>query len=307
MTMLRHSPARIFAAPRHASGFTLIELVVSVVLSAIVIGFAALFMSTPVDAYFAQSRRSDLVDSSDAITRHLADDLRHALPKSVRIRNAGTRSIVELLLVQEVAFYRPNGSGGMAGPDTELKIGTADNKFAALGTFGFAPQVLPANYHLSVGNLGAGASNAYSLTNVITRNETIALAAGAPGSQEDLVTLTPAFRFTLASPSHRAFLISGPVTYICNSAANARTLRRYSGYAITAGIPTAETSAQLTTPATVNTIVARNVASCALRCNAGSTAPCLDALVVEMGVAATGNAANEVVRVFAQLPVENTP
>ena len=107
MTMSRHTPARIFAAPRHAGGFTLIELVVGIVLSAIVIGFAALFMSTPVDAYFAQSRRSGLVDSSDAITRRLADDLRHALPNSVRIRNAGTRAIVELLVVEKVAFYRP--------------------------------------------------------------------------------------------------------------------------------------------------------------------------------------------------------
>ena len=140
----------------------------------------------------------------------------------------------------------------------------------------------------------------------MTKNQEIELAAGVtPG--EDLVHLTPPFNFAEDSDSKRVFLVSGPVTYICNSAANARTLRRYSGYVVTAGIPTAETSAQLNTPATVNTIVARNVASCALRCNAGSTAPCTDALVVEIGVAATGNAANEVVRVFAQLPVENTP
>lgn len=289
-------------------GFTLVELVVVIVVSAIVVGFAVMFMSAPVDAYYSQSRRSELVESSDAIKRTLSADLRRALPNSVRIRLAGARAIVELLVADEVAFYRTSGT---VGDDTrELDFGSVDTLFASIGQFAQGPSRpfdLPANRHLVVNNLGTAGSSAYQMTNVITPAGTqIRLEdGGTPG--EDRIRLTPGFNFTTPSPTSRIFLVSGPIAYICNSAANARTLRRYENYSITAGIPVSEASPQLNAGGVQNTIVARDVTACNLRCENGTTPPCQTALVVDMSVSRTASGGNEIIRVFAQLPVENTP
>lgn len=294
------------------NGFTLVELVVVIVLSAIVIGFAAMFMTTPMDAYFAQSRRSELTESSDAIARQISVDLRRALPNSVRISNVGTRAIVELLLTDEVVFYRD----GVGAAITELDVGTVDGQFHTLGRFYpgdvYPPaRALAGNFHLAVGNRGLPAPgilgrDAYQLTNVITPNITqITLNSSAiPG--EDSVTLLPAFQFNGGSPSNRIFLVSTPVTYICNSAANARTLRRYQDYAIGANIPASEATARLNVAGVVNTLAARDVTACRARCQIPAM-PCQGGLVLEVTVSRLTNAGNDSMRVLVQAPMDNNP
>ena len=49
---------------KRARGFTLIELVVALVLAAIVTGFVAAFLATPVRAYVAQTRREQMSDAA---------------------------------------------------------------------------------------------------------------------------------------------------------------------------------------------------------------------------------------------------
>jgi len=300
----------------HHSGFTLVELVVALVLTAIVISLAAMFVSTPVDVYFAQSRRSGMSESADAIKRTMTNDLRQALPNSVRIRVAGTRAIVEMLLAESgVTFY--DDSPASAG-SRRLDFTLADGQFDALGKF---PAALPhdgitdltANYHLVIDNSGtSGAGNAYAITNagsrVITPNNVRIklMPPTAPDDPEEHITLAPAYRFRAPlDTSKRMFLVSGPVTYICNTAANTRALRRYAGYPITANIPTSEASAQLA--AGTNSLVGRDVTACTLRCEAGSTAPCNTALVIDISVSVATNGGNETLHVFMQHPLDNPP
>jgi MSHA biogenesis protein MshO len=285
MTRLRQPPSR------SARGFTMIELVVAIVITAIVVGFATMFLSAPVDAYVAQSRRGRLVETADAVSRSMTQDLARALPNSVRIRNAGTRAIVEMLRVESVAFYSSSG----AVPARELDFAAVDAQFATLGRFN--PSLTRG--YLSVTNT----TNPYVVANRAVSTLTN-IATVPSGLSEDLLTLGTGFRFGSESPTKRIFLVSTPVTYLCDSAATVRTLRRFSGYAYAATIPTAATSAQLTTAGAVNTLVAQDVLSCALRCRLITNGQCLTELTIDLSTGQTTASGTEQIRVFAEVPME---
>ena len=93
-------------SPR-AAGFTLVELIVVIVVTAIVASFMVLFLDAPMQSYFAQTRRSDLVDSANRITRAVTADARTALPNSMRVNPA--RTALELLATTGVARYYGQG------------------------------------------------------------------------------------------------------------------------------------------------------------------------------------------------------
>ena len=59
-------------------GFTLIELVVTLTLSMIVVGFVSLFISGPVQGFTDQTRRARLVDAADTALRRMGRDVRRA-------------------------------------------------------------------------------------------------------------------------------------------------------------------------------------------------------------------------------------
>ena len=114
-------------------GFTLIELVIAISLSAIVLAFASMFISAPVDAYAAQSRRAAMVDSADAVLRLMARDVRRALPNSVRVTRDGNVMALELLLTTAATRYRDDDAA-TTGPD-DLDFSAPDNRFTTLGEF----------------------------------------------------------------------------------------------------------------------------------------------------------------------------
>ncbi|MGH7690805.1 MAG: prepilin-type N-terminal cleavage/methylation domain-containing protein, partial [Gemmatimonadaceae bacterium] len=139
-----------------AAGFTLVELVVVIVLTAIVASFMALFLNAPIQSYFAQTRRSDLVDSANRITRAVGADVRTALPNSLRVNPAGTA--LELLSTAGVARYYGKGDKSPPPPPPppsgeELTIGNSATAFGTLDPF--TSQTVPYRpQFLSIGNLG---------------------------------------------------------------------------------------------------------------------------------------------------------
>jgi MSHA biogenesis protein MshO len=300
------------------SGFTLVELVVVIVLSTIVVGFATMFMTTPIDAYFASSRRAELVDTSEAITRRLSADLRSALPNSVRISNVGTRSTIEMMTYSDVAFYRTAaGTTGPSDVDSLLLIGGNDSKFSSIGRLKAAYPGLPRPLTLSQGwriainpqNVPVtNAGNVYATTNnVISQyNNQVKLTFNALEIGEDRVELANAiFKFNSGSASNRMFLVSGAVTYMCNSAA--KTLRRFSNYTPAQAIPANESAAQLVAAGATNVVVANNVASCLARCVVlpGTGPMCQNGIVTETQIART-NAPLEPLKVYLQEQLNNS-
>jgi MSHA biogenesis protein MshO len=252
----RASRARASRRP-HAGGFTLIELVITITVGSIVVAFMALFIVMPMNAYTAQTRRAALVDASDSALRFMARDLRSALPNSVRMTSAGTVNALELLATLDGARYQDNGP--LTNPALVLDLTAPDGAFAT--TVPFTQLTLPwtsTTAYLSIYNVGVPGANAYQMANVITpAGTTITIAPGAAANQ-NLVTLNPAFQFAFGSPGKRVYLVSGPVSYLCDTAAG--TLTRYTGYAIAAAQPVSD--AALMAAGASSALVAANVSGC---------------------------------------------
>ena len=219
-------------------GVTLVELVVTIAVSAAVVGFMAMFIVGPMNAYSAQARRAELVDDADSALRFMARDLRSALPGSVRVTVSGSVTALELLSTVDGARYRD--AGPLTNPAQELDFTAADGAFAT--TVPFTQLSLPwssSSNYLAIYNVGVPGADAYSMSNVITpAGTTISISAGATPN-ENLVTLSPAFKFAYGSPGKRVYLVSGPVSYLCDTGTG--TLTRYSGYSIQASQPVSRT------------------------------------------------------------------
>lgn len=260
-------------------GFTLVEMIVVLTISVVIVGFIATFVSVPVRANMAQSRRSELAASAESVAHWMSQDVRGALPNSVRIGAVGGRPVVEMIDVATVAIYRDAGAEG----DT-LIFTAADNQFDVLGV----PAV--AATHVVVNNLGTAGSNAYLLANVIApANVNVA---------SSTIALTPAFRFVAASPNRRAFLVnpaSAVIRYECDLAA--RTLRRYDSRPIAAGIAAIPAG-------TPSRLIARDVTGCTFTRRAGNTQHG-GMLLMQVTISRVTNGAAETLRVMKQFKVED--
>ena len=276
-------------------GFTLIEMVVTIAVGAVVVAFMAMFIVMPMNAYTAQTRRAGLVDASDSALRFMARDIRSALPNSVRVASSGTVTALELLATADGARYQDNGP--VSNPALALDFTTASGAFAT--TVPFTQLTLPFSsnaYFLSIYNVGVPGANAYQMTNVITpAGTTITVSAGATSNQ-NLVTLSPPFQFAYGSPEKRVYLVSGPVSYLCDTSAG--TLTRYSGYPIASTQPTSAGALS----GAASGLVAANVASCSFTYSAG-TAQRNALATLSLQIAQSG----ESVQLLNEVQVVNAP
>jgi MSHA biogenesis protein MshO len=285
------------ALPASGRGFTLIELVITIAVGSVVVAFMALFIVLPMNAYSAQTRRATLVDSADSSLRFIARDLRSALPNSVRVTTSGSVSALELLATVDGARYRDDGP--LSNPALELDFTAADGAFST--TVPFTQLTLPwssTTAYLSIYNVGVPGANAYEMANVITpAGTTISIAAGSAANQ-NLVTLSPSFKFAYGSPGKRVYLVSGPVSYLCDPTAG--TLTRYSGYTIATAQPSS--SATLTSAGATAALVAAGISSCAFTYSSG-TAQRNALATLTLGISSSG----ETVRLLHEVQVANVP
>jgi MSHA biogenesis protein MshO len=285
-------------APRRQDGFTLIELVVTLVISTIVIGFVALFISGPVQGFADQSRRVRLVDAADAALDRIGRDIRRSLPNSVRTTTAGAVTALEILSTVDGARYRAQPPGIA---EQILDFAVADDSFNVLGGFTqIAKPFSSPSYFLAVYNVGVPGASAYEGANVITpAGTTITIAAdGATG--EDRVLLASPFRFAYASPTQRVFLVDGPVTYLCDTLLG--TLTRYQGYGIETDQSAVDTHGELLAAGATASLMANQVSSCSFAYTAG-TAERAGLVTLQIVVSAQG----ETVSLLSQVHVDNVP
>ena len=231
---------------KRAHGFTLIELVVTITISTIVVVFVAMFVAAPVSAFDAQSRRTKLVEGSLDAWPWMERDLRAALPNSVRVRLNGNYVALEMLNVTDAARF-------MEATSAPFKVAGSVRGVISPATATFN------NVYLSVGNPGFGPDDAYKLSGSMMLAVNLGI-AGLAGD-ENRLTPTPAANFSASalanSPKHWAYVVSGPVTYLCDQTLG--TIRRYDGYSVTA--------VQSATPgnfaaAASNRLVAQGITSC---------------------------------------------
>jgi MSHA biogenesis protein MshO len=289
-------------APGPHRGFTLIELVIAISLTGIVISFIAMFIVAPVRAYNAQARRAELVDAADAVLRLMGRDIRAALPNSVRVTQTGSVFAIEMLNAVDGVQYRNTGS--TVNPAQELDFGSPDNSFATLSKFDNITRGVPLNYRLSIYNVGVPGADAYSSTNVITPATTTVTITDNTPATEDLVTLSSSFQFAYPSPGKRVFLVSGPVTYLCDESAN--TLRRYAGYSTDAIHANRDSAAELNSAGATSSLVANRVSDCQFDYAAG-TATRAGLATLRVTFSYTSEGRTESIWLLHQVHVENAP
>ena len=221
-------------------GFTLIEMIVVMVITGILGGMIAIFISGPVQGYVDSARRAEMSDIANTAMSRITRDLRTALPNSVRITAVGSVYYLEFIPTTGGGRYRTNtgGTGGCGGGMADaLSIAVADACFEVLG-----PMPTFAAGNLVVVN-NTAANSAYNVAN----------SAPWVSNTTTAVTITSlAAGFPSASPGNRFQVISTPVSYVCNPTAG--TLTRYAGYAIAATQPTSTLAG--------GNLLASNVSAC---------------------------------------------
>jgi MSHA biogenesis protein MshO len=306
---------------RGQSGFTLVEMVVAITITAILAGIVALFIRLPLQGYFDVARRAELTDEADLALRRMARDVQGALPNSVRVATVGGVTYLEFLAVRTGGRYRtgPGGApgqggsaacpaGSVAGYNDALEIGAADTCFHTLGATPNLGTVTAADW-LVINNLSSdplaspdasayagpgGGSNRIGLTAVPT--------SGGGANWEDRFTFggVGGYAFPLASPSSRFFIVSGPVTYACAPAVGGGTLVRHAGYTITA--------AQPTPPTVIPVMLATGVTACSITYDASAAATRNGVVTINLTLTRRDPNNNaESVSLYAQAHVVNAP
>jgi len=265
----------------HQQGFTLVELVMVIVLMGVIGGMVAVFMKSPIDAYFASARRAALTDVADTAVRRMARDIRKALPNSILNPNI---QCLEFIPTRTGGRYRadvnPTGNGDI------LDFTTLDGSFDMLGAnSALTDQAIVAGDVVAVYNLGIPGSDAYAGDNTSTVS---AVGAGTLAN-ETKITITPK-QFPLASGSNRFHVIpngESVVAYVCSGGNLRRTVRAFAGASC---------------PAT-GTILASNVGSCTFVYNGSDLQR--NALV-QLSITFK-DSSGETVSLYHEVHVNNTP
>lgn len=281
------------------TGFTLVELVITISLTTIVVSFMSLFISGPVQSYADQARRAELVDVAENSLRRIARDIRRGLPNSVRVQSAGTVVAIEMLNTVDGVRYRDRPPPG--NPDKRLRFSGPDDAFNTVGVFrGVAKPFVSNTHYLAIYNVGVPGADAYELANVITPPGTQITIDSDSVPGEDNVRLAPAFRFAYRSPGKRVYLLDGPVSYLCDAAAG--TLVRYSGYVIANDHATRDSDGELVAAGAAVTLIADHVSSCSMAYAPG-TAERAGLVTLHLAVSDAG----ETVSMLHQVHVDNVP
>lgn len=210
-----------------SAGFTLVEMIIVIAITAIVGAMVAVFLRGPIESYVALDRRAGLVDIADTALRRMQRDIRLALPNSVRVVTIGGAPALEFLGTRAGGRYRAEGGGD------SLDFTGADGSFDVLG-----PGLeMRAGDRIAVYNLGIPGADAWTGVNMTAYT-------GGNVASTNRIAIAP-IRFPLASPGSRFQVVDGPVAYRCDLAAG--TLTRFWGYDPFAGITAATPSALLAT------------------------------------------------------------
>ncbi|TAK76115.1 MAG: type II secretion system protein [Aquabacterium sp.] len=240
---------------RTRAGFTLIELIIGLVVMGILAIVMVPLLRMPTQAYLEARGRTELQSQSDLLRGKLEADLAEALPGSLRVTQVGAVWYVEYLRMRGWGRLRttngapgtcppnPGGCGGVPGAGaTEFRRQCAtETCFTTVGdlqlvsstspptTTDFVvidPAIAGANVYATAGNTYRSRITSYTTPQV-----------SPPVRQLNfLATSFAAYPYAAPTPT-RFYVVSQPVSYVCNPTAG--TLTRRWGYAIQTAQPTA--------------------------------------------------------------------
>lgn len=272
--------------PKSGRGFTLIEIIIVISVTAIIAAMVAVFLRAPVDAYLATARRAEMTDQLDNALRRIGRELRLALPNSVRIVTDGTGSnpSLELLVTRSGGRYRAERTA--AGGGDPLDFTAADSSFDVVGPAVQMSAGPPAD-RVVVYNLGVPGASAYA-------GDTSRGYAGPTGQQTNVAINAGGAPYPFPSPGNRFQVVEGSaVSYYCNLATGQIT--RHSGYGIAA--------AQPYPPGGTASVVAKSVTACAFSYDASVLARRTGLVTLTVTLSSAG----EAVTLYHAVHVNNVP
>lgn len=293
---------------RRTRGFTLIEAVMVIVITGIIAGIVAVFITNPVKGYVASVHRAELSDEADLIARRFAREIHIALPNSLRVKdssgNVGSCAAqpsvtcyIEFIMTSGGGRYRDASDGSSGGNFLSFTAGNLT--FDVLGPMPSSPAIVAGDY-IAVYNLGPGyaPADAYASGDPCT-NCNRAKVAAVSGN---LVTLVSNPFYTqaprLPSPNNGFQVVPGSVkavTYACPTVTPGN-LTRYWNYGFNANLAT--------TPSGTSALLANN-ASCVVAPYSATNAATKGLLTITLTLTDPGS--GEQVALVRQIHVDNAP
>jgi MSHA biogenesis protein MshO len=302
---------------RPERGVTLIELVLAIVIVGIVLAVVIFFLNP-----FRQSAdlalRAELTDIADNALQRMGRDVRLALPNSVRVTPASGSPpyYLEFLAVRDAGRYRADtGSvaGGTACDDTALTapdndqlsfdLPPGDQCFKTIGLLA-NPTTVTTNDFLVLNNYGTGFTGQDAYAAGAANRAQINAAISTEANRNRVHFVQTLFTRALHdSPGKRFFIVSGPVSYVCDT--TARTIRRHWNYG--GGTGSTPVATQPTTFATGSSaLIAENVTDCAFSYQ--SVGPQLGLLTMRITLSRQlFGGATETVSLYHAVHVNNAP
>jgi MSHA biogenesis protein MshO len=252
----------------YSAGFTLLEVVITLVITGIVSAMIGVFLVRPVNSYFDTFRRASVTNDADLALRRMSREMRTALPNSFR---QPTNQCIEFLPTVGGGRYRTVSTDVT---ENELDFSITDTAFDTLAYVGAAPS---AAQHVVVYNLGIPGADAYDDAALATSPR----GKIAAGSTTSLINLVGK-QFPFTSPgSHFQVIPNYSVVYACIgvsiSAGNGNgVLYRYTrAFPNTGGQSSGTLTALTTCPTSAPVgaaVVARHVGACVLKYNGAAAA-----------------------------------
>ncbi len=287
--------------PRIASaGFTLVELIIVITLSGIVAVMVSGIVGNQMFGYVETQQRAQLVQMADVALQKIAQDVRNAVPNSVRVSG----NFIEMVPVVMAAPYR-NAPSGTAGSDAldfsapDLSFQVLDNLVGSNATLSDA-QIVIYNVGLTNGGAPVLGANLYA-DNPGGANPHVISGTGVTlvnSGDEDQVVLTAAHQFSQRSPEQKMYLVRGALTYHCDPVSG--SLRRYQGYPIQSAQPVNAGASPLVGASSA--LLANSVSGCVFRYSSGT--------LTRSGVVSlllTLNDGNQTSTLMKQVQISNVP
>lgn len=299
-------------------GFTLLELIVTMTVMALVAGMVAVFMRAPIDAYVDSSRRAQMTDAADTALRRIARDVRLALPNSVRVD--ASHRFLEFVPTKDGGRYRELPDPGVSRPYFDFdSIASSGFEMLQPGT----PDATVNSDYVVIFNTGQSSTSGCQNGPSGNVYETYGTGASKRGCNRRLITgvnslvspagyalsITPGTTDTISnplrSPQQRFQIVpgSGPVTYACVGS----ELRRYTGYRSSTQVWLSQPASTTDlTGATDVALLTDKVSDCRFTYDqlSGSSATSTNALLVLLLKLVSSG---EEVSLLHQIHVNNTP
>lgn len=287
-------------------GYTLVEMVTVISLTAILGLVVWRNLSLPVRAFNDGARRAEAVATAHLAMERMSREIRLALPNSVRV--SSDASAIEFLRTSGSGRYRAEANPADASTDP-LNLAATSDTFQLLGTWslgsirtgtGLAQCLAGTADCLAIYNTGSPSTcsgqTAGTRTNAWCGDNLAGILSANPTTKVISVSRSSGgTAWPTGSPRQRFYIVDTALSFVCSGS----TLRRYSDYAIA--------NTQPVPPAVTGTLLADHLSACNFRYQAGSASRSgLVSIQITLSYT-TLEGATEQVSLLGQVHVPNSP